>query len=291
MAAVSLFAAVLAVSPPQEPERYVIVDIPQEGDRFVARNWISTGVSFRPMVGGQPAPFQFSMKTITIEQYTERITKLDRDNRTAEFSRRYSRAMDRRVMGLAPMKPRCRSYHGRTVRLHAAGDQLRVVSPNNLSAEDRRWLEGKLGTPWQGSKVPTHPLAVGETWTNDYNGTPGLFGGSKTTIHGRVTGIVDYARHRCVRIEVKLESTDKKGRPTTFTGETLKSLDIDRILKITLTGPISLDDEDETAAGVHEDPPQGEVRFGRTMTYLAVAGKPVKQSRQSPRAAAIAPKW
>jgi len=293
MSSICVFVAALflTVQVVQTPERFRIGEATEAGDRFIATNRESVNITFHPVNDGQPVPIPLRFESTTEEQYTERITMVDARRKVLEFNRLFSRARERESEPLGAPRVRRMTYEGKAISLRATVNETRILSPVKLAAEDRSRLESKGSKSSFANAMPQNPLAVGETWKAELMDFPESIGAGKATLHGKVAEIVNYAGHRCLRLEMKVEMAGKmRGESTstssTMTGETYLSLDINRILKVTLNGPIAFDASDTRGNNKMEANGSGQVRFVISKQYLAVGGRPVSSAQSIPPRAA-----
>ena len=168
---------------------------------------------------------------------------------------------------------------GKSAMLRRTGNKIQVTSAVKLTPEQTNALKATYILPHV-EMLPNRPARPGYAWRLD---PKGLFMQGKTgSVRCRFAEVVEFEGHPCARIEVSGQVTQRL--PTLpgpmrsgMTGDVHYALDLQRLMQVSLGGPVSMTGKTKVNGVTHTVRGEGTADATLTNRYLKIAGKPVPE--------------
>ena len=251
------------------------------GDRSFNTEQVSFRFTMRLKSGGQLSePFRYSMTGET--HTTERVVATDGRGKSTSVRKVYHRARERETTPEGVSSTGSKSYEGKTVTLRKGPKRTTVRSSAPISKEDRRELEQELQGPSE-RFYPSGPVTIGQTWTLSAPEIAKFFGGENARVTGKLVEVAPHQGHKSARMEVAVEFSGKiPGAPiymrVRMEGEVWHSLDIQRVLSVHLSGPVTIQGSMVEGGQKVDVTGEGRARMELAAHWYEVGGRPAKGS-------------
>lgn len=262
-------------------QKHRLRDVSAVGDHSITESDLRMDITFQTTINGQKGPV-VHMSHQRREKYAETVLATNRRGRPTAVRRTYEIARESETQQGGPSKQTVRSLQGKTVTLRRTGGKVSVVvEKGRISAADRKDLEDALSEDME-EFFPSRALAPGETWTLHSKQLARALGGAgKGTVQGRFLDVVTQEGLRCARIQLTVDVT-AKGPDTPFTlkmrlkGKGYHALDIQRLLSLSLSGPVTAQGQEQAQGTTIHMTGQGTMQMTMKADWRKVGGKPVR---------------
>lgn len=216
------------------------------------------------------------------EAYTFKTATVDADGKPTQQTRSYTVARESELGPDGQAKRSAKAWQGRTITLKRTGAATTVTAVGAaLPADARKELTDLFGKNGPEEKFfPRRDVSPGETWSFPSAELARAFGGEGTaTVEGRFVDVVQFAGHRCARIEVTLTvKATPVGAPISLAmalkGNVHYALDQNRTISAVVSGPITATGSQKEGDTSIDMEGNGTFSMKMTATYTAVGVRP-----------------
>ena len=259
-------------------QTYKLVEKSAVGDMAQIEDDMTMNVTTTmPKTGDAPVKVQNTSQTTA--KFLQSLLSKDATGKADGLRRTYT--VNREVKNVGNGEQTVTSpLQGKTFIIRRKGNKVVVTGPaGQVSQEVRANLQDAFDDPVE--LLPNHAVSIGQEWKGDAHKlgqTAGMQVFRNITLKVQLADIAPFDGHRCahLRVTMRMEMpvTDKLVMQINLAGDGYLALDIERMLGIDLSGPISLTGSDSDSAAPAPSL-NGTARMKFTQHWLKVAGKPI----------------